>query len=256
MKRHLYLLGPVLGIGLIAPAYAADLAIPRALRTTLANRCAQFQIDPKASQPTRAVTLPPAAECKPVVKNGLPLPDPACSPGAVNPTVTVAVLTATGFTTDCLRDKATSANRKEVTYQWYKIPKPAHNSGQGMVCELDHIISLEIGGADTLENIWPQCGPSRAVLRNRFFKQKDAVEHFLAGEVAAHRMALADVQRGIAEDWTQFLPAARQAAAVKKKKKGPRARVSRRPSPKRTIVLFPRHDRIGQRRPHPRAHPR
>ena len=45
------------------------------------------------------------------------------------------------------------------------------------------------------------------------------VENFLADEVAAQRMALADVQRGIAEDWTQFLPAAKQATAAKKKKK-------------------------------------
>jgi len=219
MKRYVYLLGAVLGIGSIAPAVAADLAIPPAARAKTPSACASLPIDTQASHPIRAVTLPPTATCKPIVKNGLPLPDPACSPGAINPTVTVAVLTAPGFTTDCLRNKATSADRKEITYQWYKIPKPAHNSGQGMVCELDHIISLEIGGADTLENIWPQCGPSRAVLRNRFFKQKDVVEDFLAGEVAAHRMALADVQRGIAQDWTQFLPAAKQAAAAKKKKK-------------------------------------
>jgi hypothetical protein len=218
MKRLAYLLGPLVGIGFILPAYAADLAIPR-LRAAIPDRCAKFQIDPKASNPMRSVTLPPTGVCKPIMKNGLPLPDPSCSPGAVNPTLTVAVLTAQGFTTDCLRDKATSASKKEITYKWYKLAKPAHNSGQGMVCELDHIISLEIGGADTLENIWPQCGPSRAALNSRFFKQKDAVENFLADEVAANRMALADVQRGIAEDWTQFLPAARQAAAAKKKRK-------------------------------------
>jgi hypothetical protein len=219
MSRLAYLLGAILGIGVILPSYAADLAVPPRLGAAMPNKCRQFSFDPQASSPIRAVTLPPTGACTPVIKNGLPMPDPSCSPGAVNPTLTVAVLTAKGFTTDCVRDRATSANKKEITYKWYKVPKPAHNTGQGQVCELDHIISLELGGADTLENIWPQCGPSRAVLNSRFFKQKDMVENFLADEVATMRIDLADAQRGIAQDWTQFLAAAKQAAADKKKRK-------------------------------------
>jgi len=48
---------------------------------------------------------------------------------------------------------------------------------------LDHLISLELGGADTLDNIWPQCGPSGVALPQRFFKEKDTVENFLAMQV-------------------------------------------------------------------------
>jgi hypothetical protein len=72
------------------------------------------------------------------------------------------------------------------------------------------LISLELGGADTLENIWPQCGPKGVVLRNRYFKQKDIVENYLAREVKAGRMDLSEAQRGIAQDWTQYLDAARK----------------------------------------------
>ena len=61
--------------------------------------------------------------------------------------------------------------------------------------------------ADTVDNIWPQCGPDNAVLSERFFKRKDAVENFLAKQVREGKMSLADAQKGIATDWTQFLAA-------------------------------------------------
>jgi hypothetical protein len=201
------LLGAIFCAASTLPSYGADIRVPKALPTI----CKKLGIDPEGSNPITRVDLPPVGTCKPVVKNGLPLPDPKCSPGAVNPTLTLTVLKTPGFTTKCVRDFATSATEKQMTYKWYKIAKPAHNSGQSQVCELDHIISLELGGADTLDNLWPQCGPNRAVLNKRFFKQKDAVENFLAREVKAGRMKLDVAQQGIAEDWTQFLAAARKA---------------------------------------------
>jgi hypothetical protein len=73
------------------------------------------------------------------------------------------------------------------------------------VCELDHLVPLELGGADGLGNIWPKCGPDGATLDERYFKAKDRVENYLAGEVKAGRMSLDDAQRGIAADWTQYL---------------------------------------------------
>jgi hypothetical protein len=78
-------------------------------------------------------------------------------------------------------------------------------------CELDHLISLELGGADTLDNIWPQCGPPGRVLRERFFKQKDIVENYLAKQVRDGVMDLNQAQQGIATDWTQYIDDARKA---------------------------------------------
>jgi hypothetical protein len=51
-------------------------------------------------------------------------------------------------------------------------------------CEKDHFVPLEMGGADTLDNIWPQRGPSGATGLNRYFKQKDSVETYLAGQAS------------------------------------------------------------------------
>lgn len=162
-------------------------------------------IDPMAEAPLVAVTLPPLQTCTLGTSNGFPVPDPACTPGAVNPTLTVDVLRNREFTTRCVRDQATSAAEKKTSYDWYGIAHPDHNTGATQVCELDHLISLELGGADTLDNIWPQCGPDDVTLRERYFKMKDTVENYLAAEVKAGRMDLSAAQRGIATDWTQYL---------------------------------------------------
>jgi hypothetical protein len=110
-----------------------------------------------------------------------------------------------------VRDAATQEGARATTYEWYNLPHPSNNSGENQVCELDHLISLELGGADTLDNIWPQCGPSEVSLPQRFFKEKDTVENFLAMRVRQGRMDLIEAQKGIATDWTQFLEEARRA---------------------------------------------
>ena len=103
--------------------------------------------------------------------------------GVIYIAMNLTYMTNKGFGTDCVRNQATSADKKLDTYTWYKARKPATNTGKNQVCELDHLVSLELGGSDTLDNIWPQCGPKKAILNSRYFKRKDAVENFLAGEV-------------------------------------------------------------------------
>ncbi|SHI07071.1 hypothetical protein [Bradyrhizobium erythrophlei] len=172
-------------------------------------------VDSQGAAPLRAVALPPLKVCtQRVAPGGFILPDPECTPGAINPTVTINVLQDPNYRTSCTRDGATSATQKNKTYSWYGLPHPANNTGANQFCELDHLISLELGGADTLENIWPQCGPDKVTLCERYFKQKDAVENYLAAQVKAGTMNLHDAQWGIANDWTQYLEAARGSPQV------------------------------------------
>jgi hypothetical protein len=173
--------------------------------------CNHFDVDGRASAPLRTVTLPPPQSCTTHTTNGFPVPDPNCTPGAINPTLTIEVLRDARFTTRCVRDAATQEEEKATTYEWYRLKHPSNNSGDNQICELDHLISLELGGADTLDNIWPQCGPSGVALPQRNFKEKDTVENFLAREVREGRMDLSTAQNGIATDWTQFLDEARRA---------------------------------------------
>lgn len=153
------------------------------------------------------------AGCHTGTSHGYLVPDPGCTPGGVNPSVTEEVLRSPAWRTRCLRNCQSSEAQKHVAYGWYGFRKAKGNSGEQQVCELDHLVPLELGGADGLGNIWPECGPDGAVLDNRDFKIKDRVESYLAEQVRAGRMPLATAQRGIAEDWMQFLPAANRYCA-------------------------------------------
>jgi hypothetical protein len=171
--------------------------------------CAQFNIDDRASRPLRAVSLPPQAGCHTRSMNALPIPDPNCTPGAVNPSVSVAVLRNPAFRTACIRQQVTTQYEKAQTYRWYSVPHPANNTGGSQSCELDHLVPLELGGADTLDNIWPLCGPPSVPLAERYFKQKDVVENYLAWRVRRGETDLAQAQKGIATNWTQYLSEAK-----------------------------------------------
>jgi hypothetical protein len=139
------------------------------------------------------------------LRNGYPVPDPRCTPGGVVPGVSAASLRDPQWRTKCIRNCQSTEKQKHVTYIWYGLISPVANSGTNQVCELDHLVPLELGGADGLGNIWPQCGPDQTVLRERYFKRKDQVENYLAAKVRSGQMTLGEAQRGIASDWTQYL---------------------------------------------------
>ena len=205
------LISAVLCIGLVGSDSSAEAASKKMTKAQIVACAKKFNIDVNGDKPFSPASNPAEGECSPRKINGFPVPDPKCTPGAVNPTLTLKVLLASGFKTGCVRDQATSAKEKASTYDAYGANHPENNTGQNQVCELDHLVSLELGGADTLDNIWPQCGPNRAVLKNRYFKRKDTVENYLAWLVKNDRMDLDEAQHGIAKDWTQYLEKAEQA---------------------------------------------
>lgn len=139
------------------------------------------------------------------MKGGYPVPDPRCTPGGINPSITVNTLRDPRWRTRSIRNCDGSEAQKHVAYRWYGIHKPRGNSNENQVCELDHLVPLELGGADGLGNIWPECGPDGVTLPARYFRQKDRVENYLADQVRSGRMSLGAAQRGIATDWTHYL---------------------------------------------------
>lgn len=110
-------------------------------------------------------------------------PNPTLTPGATNPDVTQDSIAENickiGWSTKTVRDTQTTPAEKATTYNTYGIPHPKNNSGANQTCELDHLISIENGGADSLDNIWPECGPAGVPLAKRYFKLKDAVENYV-----------------------------------------------------------------------------
>src|SRR3974390_1975593 len=81
--------------------------------------CAQLNVDGRASAPLQAVALPPSQSCTTSIRNGFPVPDPNCTPGAINPTLTIEVLRDRSFTARCVRHAATNEAEKATTYESY-----------------------------------------------------------------------------------------------------------------------------------------
>jgi hypothetical protein len=151
---------------------------------------------------------PRNGSCSVIFRNGYPLPDPRCTPGGIEASVNVDTLRDPQWRTRCVRNCESSEEKKQTVYRWYGISRPKGNTGTNQICELDHLVPLELGGADGMANIWPECGPSDVLLEDRYFVIKNRVESYLANQVKAGRIQLSDAQRGIAEDWTQYIEAA------------------------------------------------
>jgi hypothetical protein len=117
----------------------------------------------------------------------------ATVPGAVNPGATVAQLCSPAFHTSTIRPSSTVTNKlKFKLMDEAGIPR-----SESSAYELDHLISLEIGGApDDPNNLWlqPYSGALNAHL-------KDRLENTLHKLVCTGKLPLAQAQHDIAADW-------------------------------------------------------
>jgi hypothetical protein len=66
-------------------------------------------------------------------------------------------------------------------------------------CEIDHRVSREVGGTDTVDNLWPQ--PYLTPEQPGAY-QKDKLENWLHKQVCmTHKMTLAEAQQALKGDW-------------------------------------------------------
>jgi hypothetical protein len=113
------------------------------------------------------------------------LPDPACTPGGVFAQATVSQICTRGYS-ESVRDVPETI-RREV-YAGYGIASGAPGS-----YELDHLIPLELGGDNTIANLWPEASPG--------YHAKDTIEDNLHDAVCAGAVSLRTAQQEIAHDW-------------------------------------------------------
>ncbi|AUG75102.1 hypothetical protein CFP65_0118 [Kitasatospora sp. MMS16-BH015] len=130
----------------------------------------------------------------------LPLPDPSCTPGALNPSVTQDTIYSTicvsGWTAT-VRPSTTYTNKLKVQ----GIAAYGYSDTNLSDYEEDHFIPLELGGAPKdPANLWPEPHSGSATS-----SQKDGVETKLKNAVCAGKVQLADAQDAIATDWTTAL---------------------------------------------------
>src|SRR5450432_189860 len=119
------------------------------------------------------------------------LPDRHCTPGAIDPAVTQADIGST----ICVPGYTATVRPPERQTEAFKFGQayPAYGTATAAESELDHLVPLELGGANDAANLWPEVGP----LPNA----KDSVERALNRAVCDGRIRLARAQRAIAADW-------------------------------------------------------
>lgn len=126
---------------------------------------------------------------------GLYLPDPACTPGAVDPAVTQDNLAATicksGYTTTVRAPASDTGKTKALSLSQY-------GQTRASTTEYDHLISLQLGGTNAVSNLWPE--PNRAGAPGTT-NPKDAIETRLNKAVCTHKVTLAAAQKAIAANW-------------------------------------------------------
>jgi len=104
--------------------------------------------------------FPAAGRCHARQEGNGVLPDPACTPGAVDPHVTDATLESTV----CRRGGYTSTVRPptSVTNSEKRLAQAAYGQSDGpSAYELDHLVPPELGGTpNSAANLWPEPGSS------------------------------------------------------------------------------------------------
>jgi hypothetical protein len=125
------------------------------------------------------------------------LPDPRLTPGVAG-TMIAAQLCDKSFRTGSVRSVPQSV--KQQVYAEYGVKcRPGKVRAPAVSCstyEVDHLISLEIGGTNDIKNLWPQHYSMPLGAR-----VKDKLENRLHVEVCAGKMNLVEVQSCISSNW-------------------------------------------------------
>jgi len=126
------------------------------------------------------------------------LPDLSKTPGVVRSGLSKTKICSIKWGLD--ERHVTNAMKKQVFalygYSGYHDPHCVPDA-HGKTCEIDHLISRELGGADVVKNLWPEAygtSPWNAHL-------KDKLENRLHNEVCARHITLTQARSMITHDW-------------------------------------------------------
>jgi hypothetical protein len=136
---------------------------------------------------------PAPGSCHEIGSGARARPDPACTPGALNPAVTQATIRST----ICVSGWTATVRPPERVTETEKAASMAAYGDIGSLGdhEYDHFVPLELGGAtNDPRNLWPEPGGSP--------NAKDSAEDELRSEVCDGQMTLAAAQRAIVSNWT------------------------------------------------------
>jgi hypothetical protein len=118
------------------------------------------------------------------------LPDPTITPGAVRTTDSAEI--CSHGTRELRHWDRRRDDRILAEYGLTAGPHPQY--------EIDHLVSLCLGGADSDSNLWPQ--PRRSLEPIWNAERKDVLEARLCSLACSGQLDVAEAQKAIAEDWT------------------------------------------------------
>lgn len=119
---------------------------------------------------------------------GGPLPDKDLTPGDVFSTATRSQICVPGYSS---RVRNVSDRVRRDVFAAYNIDYALHAD-----YEVDHLVPLELGGDNTVANLWPE--PRQG---SNSASVKDHLENHLHALVCAGQVALLEAQRAIEGDW-------------------------------------------------------
>jgi hypothetical protein len=145
---------------------------------------------PATKQQPAKVRVPAPAE-RSIIRyvDGQPMPNIALTPGEAYRGVGPNDFCVAGYT-ERVRDVSSTVRRQ--VFAAYQIPYSQH-----ALYEVDHLIPLEIGGDNSIKNLWPEKG-SRP-------NPKDGLENRLHNLVCTGSLSTAKAQRAVATNWVAAL---------------------------------------------------
>jgi hypothetical protein len=120
-----------------------------------------------------------------------PLPDPRCTPGSVFGRSVPKLFCVSGYTKHV---RHVTEGMKDRVYAEYGVT--SHRRGQ---YEVDHLVPLELGGSNTIANLFPELATPRPG-----FHDKDELENRAHARACAGQGDWRAMQRRIAKDWTKL----------------------------------------------------
>jgi hypothetical protein len=118
------------------------------------------------------------------------LPDPECSPGAVL-TTDSKIVCVVGYTK---KVRAVTTTTMKKVFKEYDLPWSTRSN-----YEVDHIISLELGGSNDISNLFPE-----SYTISNGARVKDTFENYLHSQVCKGLMTLPEAQKEISGDWLSY----------------------------------------------------
>ena len=164
--------------------------------TSAADASTTTATAPEAATPGPA----PAAAANSAAPQDAYHPDLRITPGAVFANVTAAQVCVSGYSKSV---RHVSSATKNQVFALYGITYHAPGA-----YEVDHLISLELGGSNDIHNLWPEPyqGPDNAHV-------KDVIENRLHRQVCSGAITLAEAQRQII-NWDRVLGGTAGAGAI------------------------------------------